>query len=132
MPASPPLDQLGRRERKIMDILFRSGRATATEVHEALGEPVSNSAVRGMLRHLASKGYVTHEQDGPRYVYSPVHRPEEARRSALHHLVNTFFRSSPSSAIAALLSMTDEPLSEAEYQRLATLLEQARESGEAK
>jgi predicted transcriptional regulator len=115
-----------------MDILFRSGRATATEVHEALGEPVSNSAVRGMLRHLASKGYVTHEQVGPRYVYSPVHRPEEARRSALHHLVNTFFRSSPSSAIAALLSMTDEPLSEAEYQRLATLLEQARESGEAK
>ena len=130
MPALPPLDQLGRRERQIMDILFRLRRATATEVQEALGEPVSNSAVRGMLRHLASKGYVAHEQEGPRFVYSPVHRPDEASRSALRHLVTTFFRNSPSSAIAALLDMSEEPMPEAEYQRLARLLEQARESGE--
>ena len=130
MPAPPPLDQLGRRERQIMDILFRRGRATAVEVQEDLGEPVSNSAVRGMLRHLEAKGYAAHEQEGPRYVYFPVQRPEEARRSALRHLLKTFFRSSPSSAIAALLDMTDEPLPPAEYERLARLLEQARENGE--
>jgi predicted transcriptional regulator len=133
MPAPPPLDQLGRRERQIMDILFRMRRATATEVQAAIaehGEPVSNSAVRGMLRLLASKGYVAHEQDGPRYVYFPRHRPDEASRSALRHLVDTFFRSSPSSAIAALLDMKDEPLSDAEYDRLSRLLEQAREPGE--
>src|SRR5690349_13809583 len=127
MPANHPLDQLGRRERQIMDILFARGRATATEVQEALGEPVSNSAVRGMLRLLAAKGHVRHEQDGPRYVYSPVHRQEDVSRSALRHLVATFFRSSPSSAIAALLDMSDEPLPDAEYRRLKKLLEEARE-----
>jgi predicted transcriptional regulator len=130
MPAPHPLDQLGRRERQIMDILFRAGRATATEVQAALGEPVSNSAVRGMLRLLAEKGYVAHEQDGPRYVYFPVQRPEEASRSALRHLVSTFFRNSPSSAMAALLDMHEEPLSEAEHQRLTQLLDQAREPGD--
>ena len=130
MSASHPLDQLGRRERQIMDILFRERRATASEVQAALGEPVSNSTVRGMLRLLAAKGYVAHEQDGPRYVYTPVHRPEDVSRSALRHLVATFFRSSPSSAIAALLDMHDEPLSDTEYRRLAGLLERARETGE--
>jgi BlaI family penicillinase repressor len=128
---SPPLDQLGRRERQIMDILFRRGRATATEVQAEIGEPLSNSAVRGMLRLLAEKGYAAFEQDGPRYVYFPVGRPDEVSRSALRHLVATFFRSSPSSAIAALLDMPDASLSEAEYARLARLLEQARERGEA-
>ena len=130
MSAAHPLDQLGRRERQIMDILFSRGRATATEVQAALGEPVSNSAVRGMLRLLAAKGYVAHEQDGPRYVYFPVHRPEEVSRSALRHLVTTFFRSSPSSAIAALLDMRDEPLPDAEYRRLKKLLDEARRDGE--
>ena len=125
-----PLDQLGRRERQIMDILFRHGRATAADVQAALGEPVSNSAVRGMLRLLKDKGYVAYEQDGPRYVYFPVGRPEEVSRSALRHLVSTFFGSSPSSAMAALLDMADEPLPDEEYQRLARLLEQAREAGD--
>ena len=132
MSVRHPLEQLGRRERQIMDILFRAGRATATEVQAALGEPLSNSAVRGMLRHLASKGYVAHEQDGPRYVYFPVDQPDDVSRSALRHLVNTFFRSSPSSAMAALLDMTEQPLSDVEYERLAKMLEHARESGEAK
>jgi predicted transcriptional regulator len=132
MTVRHPLDQLGRRERQIMDILFRKGRATATEVQEALGEPVSNSSVRGMLRYLAGKGYVAHEQDGPRYVYFPVDRAEEVSRSAVRHLVDTFFRNSPSSAIAAILDVAEEPLPEAEYQRLAALLDQARDPGEAK
>jgi predicted transcriptional regulator len=128
--ASHPLDQLGRRERQIMDILFRLGRATATQVQQQIGEPVSNSAVRGMLRYLAAKGFVAHEQDGPRYVYSPVARPKEVSRSALRHLVNTFFQSSPSSAIAELLDMSKEPLTDSEYKRLRALLDQAREPGD--
>ncbi len=132
MPARHPLEQLGRRERQIMDILFRKGRASAAEVQAALDEPISNSGVRGMLRYLASKGYVAHEQEGPRYVYFPVDQPEEVSRSALRHLVSTFFRNSPSSAMAAILDVADTPLSEAEYQRLAKLLEQAREPGEEK
>ena len=130
MAANHPLDQLGRRERQIMDILFSRGRATAADVQAALGEPVSNSAVRGMLRLLAAKGYVAHEQDGPRYVYFPVHRPEDVSRSALRHLVATFFRSSPSSSIAALLDMRDAPLADAEYRRLKKLLDEARKDGE--
>jgi predicted transcriptional regulator len=109
-----------------MDILFRRGRATAAEVQEALGEPVSNSAVRGMLRLLAQKGYVAHEEDGPRYVYSPLIRPDDARRSALSHLLDTFFSSSRSSAIATLLDMSREPLTDEEYERLDTLLKKAR------
>ena len=132
MPARHPLEQLGRRERQIMDILFRKGRASAAEVQAALDEPISNSGVRGMLRYLASKGYVAHEQEGPRYVYFPVDQPEEVSRSALRHLVSTFFRNSPSSAMAAILDVADTPLSEAEYQRLSKLLEQARDAGEEK
>lgn len=128
---TPPMDQLGRRERQIMDILFRLQRATAVDVQKALGEPISNSAVRGMLRYLASKGYVAFEQDGPRYVYFPVQRNDDASRSALRHLVSTFFRNSPSSAIAALIDMHDEPLPDEEYQRLARMLDDARDNGGA-
>jgi BlaI family transcriptional regulator, penicillinase repressor len=126
MPPSAALKQLGARERQIMDILFRAGRATATEVQEALGEPLSNSAVRGMLRLLTKKGLVAYSQDGPRYVYRPLLRPDDARRSALTHVVGTFFKNSKSSAIAALLDMDREPLSDEEYERLSELLEKAR------
>jgi predicted transcriptional regulator len=128
---SHPLEQLGRRERQIMDILLRVGRASAADVQAALPDPVSNSAVRGMLRYLATKGYVEFEQDGPRYVYFPVSRAEDVRESALKHLVSTFFRNSPSSAMAALLDL-GEPLDDEEYQRLARLLENARNDGAAK
>jgi BlaI family transcriptional regulator, penicillinase repressor len=127
-----PLNALGRRERQIMDILFRLGRATAAEVQEALPDAVSNSGVRGMLRLLQAKGHVTVAQEGPRYIYSPAAQPEEVSRSAVRHLVSTFFQSSTSSAIAALLENSEEPLSDAEYERLVRLLDQAREGGEGK
>ena len=130
MPPSAALKQLGARERQIMDILFRLGRATATEVQDALGEPLSNSAVRGMLRLLAKKGLVAYTQDGPRYVYRALLRPDDARRSALSHVVGTFFKNSKPSAIAALLDMEREPLSDEEYERLASLLEKARKPKE--
>jgi BlaI family transcriptional regulator, penicillinase repressor len=132
MSVKHPLDQLGRRERQIMDILYRNPGASAADVQAALPEAVSNSAVRGMLRYLAGKGYVKHRQEGPRYIYFPVGRADAVSRSALQHLVSTFFRSSPSSAIAALIDMHDKPLSDEEYQCLRALLDQAREPGETK
>jgi predicted transcriptional regulator len=131
MAGPHPLDQLGRRERQIMDILLRMGRASAADVQAALGDPVSNSAVRGMLRYLASKGYVEFDQEGPRYVYFPATRIEDVQQSAVKHLVRTFFRDSPSSAMAALLDL-GEPLDDEEYQRLSHLLENARNEGSSK
>lgn len=121
---------LGRRERQIMDVVFRLGRATAAEVLAGLPDPPSYSAVRGMLRLLESKGYLRHEQDGARYVYLPTTERDEARRSALTHLLRTFFDGSRENAVAALLDMGDEPLDRAEYDRLKSLLEQAREPGD--
>lgn len=121
---------LGRRERQIMDVVYRLGRATAAEVLAGLPDPPSYSAVRGMLRLLESKGYLRHEQDGARYVYLPTTERDEARRSALTHLLRTFFDGSRENAVAALLDLDDQPLDPAEYSRLKSLLEQAREPGD--
>ena len=118
---------LGRRERQIMDAVYRLGRATAADVLSELPDPPSYSAVRGMLRLLEDKGYLRHEQDGPRYVYLPTTARDEARRSALAHLVRTFFNDSRENAVAALL---DQPLEDDEYRRLRTLLDQARDPGD--
>ncbi|HKP74576.1 MAG TPA: BlaI/MecI/CopY family transcriptional regulator [Longimicrobiaceae bacterium] len=125
----PSLSELGRRERQIMDIVFRLSRASAGEVQAELPDAVSNAAVRGMLRLLEEKGYLRHEQDGPRYVYLPTAEPGEVSRSALRHLMRTFFGGSRASAMAALLDLPDAPLSDDDVQRLTTLLEQAREPG---
>jgi len=116
---------LGRRERQIMDVVYRLERATAAEVLAGLPDPPSYSAVRGMLRLLEDKGYLRHEQDGPRYVYLPTTARSDARRSALAHLLHTFFDGSRESALAALLD--DAPVDDAEYARLKALLEQARD-----
>lgn len=121
---------LGRRERQIMDVVFRLKRATAAEVLAELPDPPSYSAVRGMLRLLEDKGYLRHEQDGPRYVYLPTTARDEARRSALAHLLRTFFDGSRENAVAALLDLEDEPIDDGEYARLKTLLENAREPGD--
>lgn len=129
MPPSTSLN-LGRRERQIMDAVYRAGRATAAEVLADLPDPPSYSAVRGMLRLLEEKGYLRHEQDGPRYVYLPTTARDEASRSALTHLLRTFFDGSRESAVAALLDLSDRPLDDAEYRRLAGLLDQARDNGD--
>ncbi len=128
MPSTTPLN-LGRRERQIMDIVFRQGKATAQQVLDALPDPPSYSAVRGMLRLLEEKGYLTHEQDGPRYVYLPTMPAEEASRSALRHLLDTFFNNSRESLVAALLNLPNEPLSRREYARLRKLVEEKSEAG---
>ena len=122
--------RLGRRERQIMDAVYRRGRATAAEVLGDLPDPPSYSAVRGMLRLLEDKGHLRHEQDGPRYVYLPTTERDEARRSALAHLLRTFFDNSRESAMAALLDLGGTPLGDDEYERLKAALDQAREPGD--
>ncbi len=120
---------LSRRERQIMDVIYQQGSATAAEVMERLPEPPSYSAVRAMLRVLEEKGHLQHEQDGPRYVYFPTVHRDRARRSALRHLVTTFFGGSTEEAVAALLSGDDARLSDAELDRLSRLIDQAKQEG---
>ena len=120
---------LSRRERQIIDILYAQGRATAAEVQAALPDPPSYSAVRAMLRILEDKGHVRHEQDGPRYVYLPTLARDNAKRSALRHMLQTFFDGSAEQAISALLDDSSARLSDSELDRLARLIDQARRTG---
>ena len=124
---SPP--SLSRRERQVLDVLHRLGRASAADVRAALADPPSDSAVRTHLRILEEKGHVYHEQDGPRYVYLPTVPREAAGRSALRHLVQTFFDDAPGRAAAALLDDAAADLSEADLDRLDALVRQARRAG---
>ena len=117
---------LSRRERQIMDILFRRGRATAAEVMTDLpGEP-SYSTVRTQLRVLEDKGHVRHEDDGVRFIYVPALARQTARKSALRHLVDTFFDGSSAKAVAALLGGEGSGISDDELQRIAELVNNAR------
>jgi BlaI family transcriptional regulator, penicillinase repressor len=119
---------LSRRERQIMDVIYRMEKATAVDVMEKIPDPPSYSAVRAMLRVLEEKGHLKHEQDGPRYVFSPVVARDTARRSAMKHLVRTFFDGSTESAVAALL-MNESKLSRPELERLSGLIEKAKTEG---
>jgi predicted transcriptional regulator len=121
--------ELGRREREIMDVLFRHGRATAAEVLKELPEPPSYSSVRSMLRLLETKGHVRHEWDGPRHVYRPTETPEQVQRTAARHVLRTFFNNSMESAVAAMLGGAEQPPSQEELKRLARLVERARRQG---
>lgn len=120
---------LSRRERQIMDVIFQRGRATAAEVMGDLPDPPSYSAVRATLRILEEKGHVQHEQNGLRYVFVPTLARETAKRSALEHLLQTFFNGSAEQAVAALLDESASRPSEEELDRLAQLIEKARKNG---
>jgi predicted transcriptional regulator len=120
---SDPSARLGKRERQIMNVLYSRGRASVAEVLEALPDPPSYSSVRAMLRYLEDKGLVRHEQDGPRYVYAATAAKKEVRKSALGHVVRTFFDGSISSAVATLIE--SGPISTDEYERLSRLLDEA-------
>jgi len=120
--------QLSRRERQIMDVVYRHGKVTAAEVLAELPDPPSYSAVRAMLRLLEEKGHIRHEQDGPRYVFLPTVNRDKARRSAMRHLVRTFFDGSTEDAVAALLQ-NDNGMSDAELERLSQLIDSAKKEG---
>jgi predicted transcriptional regulator len=117
---------LTRRERQIMDVLLRRGRATAAEVMNDVPGSQTYSTIRTQLRVLEEKGYVRHEDDGIRYVYSPAVNRKSARQSALKHLVDTFFEGSAGEAVAALLGGEASRISDDELDRLAVLIAEAR------
>jgi predicted transcriptional regulator len=120
---------LSRRERQIMDILYRRGRVTAAEVMEELPGNPSYSTVRTQLRVLETKGHVRHEEEGLRYVYAPAVARRAARRSAVRHLVETFFDGSAEKAVAALLGGEAARLSDEELERIAAIIDKARKEG---
>ncbi|HEY1338477.1 MAG TPA: BlaI/MecI/CopY family transcriptional regulator [Bryobacteraceae bacterium] len=117
---------LSRRERQIMDILYQRGRASASEIHEALPDRPTYSAVRAKLRVLEEKGHVRHEEAALRYVYLPTVARDTARKSALRHLVSTFFEGSVEQAVAALIDLSAAKLSQEDLDRISGLIEQAR------
>jgi predicted transcriptional regulator len=121
--------QLGRRERQIVEILYRLGRASVAEVLAELPDPPSYSSVRGMLTLLEEKGHVRHKRDGMRYIYTPAVAPAKARQSALRQLVSTFFGGSPVAAAAALLEMSGEKLSPEEREQLFVQIARREKEG---
>jgi len=114
----------------MMDVLYQKGRATAAEIHEAIPDPPSYSAVRAKLRVLEEKGHIRHEEEALRYVYVPVVARDSARRSALRHMVSTFFGGSVEETVAALLDLSAANLSAGDLARISELVDQAKKEGE--
>lgn len=112
-----------------MDVIYSLGRATAAEVRDGLADPPSYSAVRALLRLLEDKGHLRHEQDGPRYVFVPITPKDDAARSALRHLVSTFFAGSVEDAVSALIDESDQTLDHETLTRLAQRIEEAKKEG---
>jgi len=123
----PP--DLTRRESQIMEILYRRRRASVEDIRAELPEAPSPSSVRKLLDIMMERGLLGREYDGPRFVYYPSAKAEDASRSALRQLVRTFFDNSPGSAIAALMDLSDAPLTEDEHRRLKALVERGRPDG---
>ena len=122
-------NDLSRRERQIMDVIYRLDAATVADVQAGIPEPPSYSAVRALMRVLTDKGQLTYSFDGPRYVYRATTPREHARASALQRVLSTFFDGSPSQAMAALLDLPDAELSGDELDRLDALIQKARREG---
>jgi BlaI family penicillinase repressor len=120
---------LSRRERQIMDILYQRGKSSATEVREAMPDAPSYSAVRAMLRVLEDKGHVRHQAEALKYVYLPTVTRERAKRSAVKHLLDTFFNDSPEQVVAALLDVSSTRMTRDELNRMAEMIEKAKKEG---
>ena len=120
---------LSRRERQIMDILYQRGKSSASEVLEAMPDPPGYSAVRAMLRVLEEKGHVRRQAEGLKYVYVPTVARDKAKRSAVKHLLDTFFKDAPEQVVAALLDISSTRLTRAELDRMAEMIEKARREG---
>jgi BlaI family transcriptional regulator, penicillinase repressor len=120
---------LSRRERQIMDILYQRGKSSASEVREAMPDAPSYSAVRAMLRVLEDKGHVKHRSEGLRYVYLPMVAHDRAKRSAVKHLVETFFSDAPEDVVAALLDVSSSRVTREELDRMSEMIERAKREG---
>lgn len=125
----PDKDHFSRREREIMDVLYRLGKASAAQVQEALADPPSTTAIRTLLTILEKKGHVRHSEEGPRYVYEPKVARAQMAKKAVKSVLSTFFENSVEGVVAALLDNADKKLSRAELDRLAKLIDKAREEG---
>lgn len=123
------LATLSRRERQCLDVLFQNGKATVTEVLNAIDNPPSYSAVRATLNVLVAKGHAQYKEDGPRYVYQPAISPDMARNAAVQHLVTTFFGGSPEEAMVALLEMSDAKVPRDTVEQLTRSIQAARKEG---
>jgi len=117
---------LGRRERQIMDVIFELGEASVADVLERLPDPPSYSAVRTMIRYLEGKGHLRHRREGTKYIYRPRQPKESVSRSALRHLIKTFFGDSAPDAVAAILDISSEKLSDDDLDRIERLISEAR------
>ena len=122
---APP--SLSRRERQIMDILYQHGKISAAEVREAMPDAPSYSAVRAMLRILEEKGHIQHRAEGLKYVYVPTVARDKAKRSAVKHLLDTFFADSPAQAVAALLDVSATKLSREDLDRMSAMIDKAKQ-----
>jgi BlaI family transcriptional regulator, penicillinase repressor len=120
---------LSRRERQIMDVLYKRGKASAAEVREAIEDAPGYSAIRAMLRVLEEKGHVRHQAEGLKYVYVPTVNRDKAKRSAVKHLLDTFFSDSPDQVVAALLDVSSRRLTREELDRMAEMIERAKKEG---
>src|ERR1700733_7013682 len=120
------MEKLSRRGRQILDLLYEQGKAPAAGIQAALPDPPSYSATRALLRILEEKGHVTHESDGPRYVFRPKVAKDRARKNALRHMVQTFFNNSAGDAVAALLDASSAQLKPEDLDRMQDLIEKAR------
>ena len=125
-----PLPRLNLREREVLDAVHRLGRASAEDVRATMPDPPTNSAVRAHLRTLEGKGHLRHEKEGRRFIYVPTVEPETAGRTALRHLVRTFFADAPENAFATLLSETASDLSKEKLDRLDAMIQDARREAE--
>jgi BlaI family transcriptional regulator, penicillinase repressor len=123
------VQQLSRRERQIMDVLYRRGKATVAEVMAEIPEPPTYSAVRATMRTLEDKGHIVHREHGPRYVYLPATPPDKASRDALQHVVRTFFAGSAEQALTALLEISDARVGDKEIERLRKQIQKAKSEG---
>ncbi len=128
MAASYPKD-LSRRERQVLDLVYRLGEATASEVMAEMGDPPSYSSVRSVLRHLENKGHLRHKMDGAKHVYFPKVQRDRASRQVLQHVLETFFDGSPEQVVTALLDLSRSKLSPEELARIDKLIKKARKEG---
>ena len=120
---------LSRRERQIMEILYQRGKASASDVRESMGDAPGYSAVRAMLRVLEEKGHIKHQAEGLKYVYLPIVTRDKAKRTAVKHLLDTFFGDSPEQVVAALLDVSSKRLTHEELDRMAEMIEKAKTEG---